>query len=513
MTGTGWRGLWARSHRAARGSAVALVTTAALTAIMVTVRGQVTPATTALVLVVPVVAATSVGGFAAGIFATFLCFAVYDFVFIPPYYTFYVNHPEDWAALCVYVVVCPLVARVLAVANAARSEAHRRADDARRLFNTSELLVQDLPTPRLLNTIVSSVRSAFGLEGAALLLPAAGHLDVVASTGAPLSEAEAARLSLSTGGPVNVLPAGTDPASLQAVALVANGKAVGLLAVRGAGASKAQQELLHAFANHLALALERAALREDAVKARLLEEVDQLRGALMGAVSHDLRTPLATIKLSASALLEVGPMPSPGDVKELAGLIDAQADRLERLVSNLLDMTRIQSGTLELRRQPVAVADLVEEALLMLGRAGSTADVQWDAPSYLPLVDVDHVLIRQVLANLIDNALKHSPPGAPVSVSATLSSGGKVKVSVCDSGRGVPAAARAGIFQTFNTRASGGQGGLGLAIAHAFVEAHGETIWVTEVGRSQPGAKFVFTLPIAHELDDPEDRGVGRVSS
>ena len=198
----------------------------------------------------------------------------------------------------------------------------------------------------------------------------------------------------------------------QTVALVATGQAIGLLAVRGSGGPKAEQELLRAFANHLALALERARLREEAVRARLLEEIDTLRRALVGAVSHDLRTPLATIKLSASALVDSGASLSPEDIKELAELVDAQADRLDRLVSNLLDMTRIQSGALELRRQPAALGDLVDEALLVLGRSGRSAEVDLVVPDDLPLVDVDHVLVRQVLANLLDNALRHSPPRA-----------------------------------------------------------------------------------------------------
>jgi two-component system sensor histidine kinase KdpD len=229
----------------------------------------------------------------------------------------------------------------------------------------------------------------------------------------------------------------------------------------------------------------------------LLEEIDTLRRALVGAVSHDLRTPLATIKLSASALVESGASLSPDDIKELAELVDAQADRLDRLVSNLLDMTRIQSGALEVRRQPAALGDLVDEALLVLGRSGRSAEVDWLLPDDLPLVDVDHVLVRQVLANLLDNALRHSPPRGAVTVSAAPSAAGKVEVRVTDSGPGVPPDERERIFQVFNRREAGGRGGLGLAIVQAFLEAHGERIWVEDARRGDGarGASFVFTLP------------------
>ncbi len=455
-------------------------------------------ATPALVLVVPVVSGVAVGGFAAGLVATAVCFVVYDFVFLPPYYTLYVDRAEDWVALGVYAVVMVLVSRVVAAANLAKAESEQSATEIRRLFDLSEMLVRELPAPKLLDTIVSSVKSGFNLEGVALLLPGAdGDLEVVASAGAPLSELDIRRLLAGAGDPVHLGPVAPERGNFQTVALVATGHAVGLLAVRGSGGSKAEQELLRAFANHLALALERARLRDEALRVRLLEEIDTLRRALVGAVSHDLRTPLATIKLSASALVDSGTSLSPDDIKELAELVDAQADRLDRLVSNLLDMTRIQSGALELRRQPAALGDLVDEALAVLGRTDRSAQVVWTAPDGLPLVDVDHVLVRQVLANLLDNALRHSPPRSLVTVSAAPVSGGKVEVRVSDSGPGVPPEERDRIFQVFNRREAGGRGGLGLAIVQAFVEAHGERIWVEDAHRAHGnrGASFVFTLP------------------
>jgi two-component system, OmpR family, sensor histidine kinase KdpD len=508
-----WHHTSSRWRKSVFGSLLAVAAAAALTACMVPLRSQLSPATTALVLVVPVVAGVSVGGALAGLVATVTCFFIYDLFFLPPYYTLYVQRAEDWAALGVYAVVMVLVARVVGVANAATAESQQREAEVRRLFDLSELLVRELPTPKLLDTIVNSVKEAFNLEGAALLLPFNGSLELAASAGRPLSDEEVQRLAASSGSPVSLEPAAPDGTNkaLQVVALVATEEAVGLMALRGAPWSRAEQQLLRAFANHLALALERAGLRDDAVRARLLEEVDRLRRALVGAVSHDLRTPLATIKVSASALLDSAASLGPGDVKELAELVDAQADRLDRLVSNLLDMTRVQSGALELRRQPASVADLVDEALLVLGRGKSAGDVRWDAPADLPLVDVDHLLVRQVLANLVDNAVRYSPPGAPVTVSARRVAGDKVEVRVTDSGPGVPATEQERIFQMFNRREAGGRGGLGLAISQAFLDAHGERIWVEDASSrgGENGASFVFTLPVLvapkHDADRAPD--------
>ena len=509
-------------RRPLAGSLLALALTASLAGAMLALRTELSTATTALVLVVPVVAGVAVGGFTAGLVATASCFLVYDYVFIPPYYTLYVSRAEDWVALAVYGVVMVLVAQVVARAKQARGEAQRRAAEVRRLFDLSELLVRGSSGEELLVNIVNAVKAAFELEGAALLMARDGELEVAASAGVPLSEDEVRHLSVASAVPVRLWPAqapgtpppgrprarrtgggrgGDGPEGIQAVVLATSGQAIGLLALRGTRGARGERDLLGAFANHLALALQRAQLSEGALRARLLEEEDRLRRSLVGAVSHDLRTPLATIKVSASTLLD-NPTLSPVDIKELAELLDAQADRLDRLVSNLLDMTRIQSGALELRRQVVAVGDLVDEALLVLGRATSVGSVRWHAASDLPAVDVDPLLIRQVLANLIDNALRHSPPGKPVSVSARCSepTAGeqKVELSVYDLGPGVPGAERSKIFQMFNQREAGGRGGLGLAIASAFLEAHGERIWVGE-GPTGRGARFAFTLPVARE--------------
>lgn len=463
-------------------------------AVMFSVRSHLSVATSALVLVVPVVAGVAVGGFPAGVVATAAGFLVYDFVFIPPYYTLYVGAAQNWVALGVYAVVMVITARVVAQLNDAREEAQWRAVEARRLFDLSEMLVREAPLPELLQTSVAAVRQAFALEGAALLLPSHGRLTLVASVGVPLSEDELRHLATADSSPVSLESALVGPGEIQAVPLVASGRAIALLALRGLPITGQGNEQLQAFVNHLALALERAELRDEAVRAQLLSEVDRLRRSLVGAVSHDLRTPLASIKVSASALLDPDAALAPTDARELAGLIDEQADRLERLVSNLLDMTRIQSGSLELRRSPGEVRDLVSEALSLLGPA-ERERVSWRGAADLPLVAVDHVLIRQVLVNLIDNATRYSPPGAKVTVDAAARPDGLVEVSVTDEGRGIAADRRASLFEMFDQGEAGGRGGLGLAIAQAFVEAHGQRIWLDEVVSG--GARFVFTLPVA----------------
>ena len=484
---------WSASRRqAVVGSLWAVGMVVGLGAVMFAVRSHLSVATTALVLVVPVVAGVAIGGFPAGVAATVAGFLVYDFVFIPPYYTLYVGAAQNWTALGVYAAVMVIMARVVSQLNVARREAQWRAAEVRRLFDLSELLVRESPLPEVLQTVVGAVSQAFNLDGAALLFPSEGRLSLVASVGTPLSEEELDHLGPASSSPVSLESARVHPGDVQAVPLVASGEAIALLALRGLPPSGHGNELLQAFANHLALALERAELREEALRAQLLGEVDRLRRSLVGAVSHDLRTPLASIKVSASTLADPEASLGRSDVRELAGLIDEQADRLERLVSNLLDMTRIQSGALELRRQPCAVGDLVAGAISLLG-SPERERVIWRFGTDVPLVDVDHVLIRQVLANLIDNATRYSPTDSKVTVEAVARPDGRVEVSVTDEGSGIPPDERSNVFEMFNRREAGGRGGLGLAIAQAFVEAHGQQIWIDDgIPR---GARFVFTLP------------------
>lgn len=484
-----------RRRQIALGTAWSIILVFGLGAAMLPLRGHLSVATTALVLVVPVVVGVATGGLVAGIIATAAGFLVYDFVFIPPYYTLSVGQAQNWTALAVYVVVMFIVAQVVARLDLTKAEANRRATEVRRLFDLSELLVRESGAAELLDTIVTTVSQAFDLDGAALLLPIEGRLALAASAGIALSEQELSEISAATQVPVRLGTAWMESEGVQVVPLSPSGQPIGLLVLRGLTSGRKDQDLLRAFANHLALALERSQLREQALRAQLLEEIDRLRRSLVGAVSHDLRTPLATIKVSTSALLDLdAPIAGP-DARELVGLIDVQTDRLDRLVSNLLDMTRIQSGALEVRCQPTTLSELLDEALEVLGPSEEFQSVIFTPQEDLPFVNVDHVLTCQVIANLIDNAIRYSPAGAPVIVSAERASNDTIEVSVSDKGPGIPEAERASIFHMFNRREAGGRGGLGLAIAWAFIDAHKERIWVRE--KNGGGSCFVFTLPIA----------------
>jgi two-component system sensor histidine kinase KdpD len=420
-------------------------------------------------------------------------------VFTPPYYTPWVGSAENWVAPGVYVVVMLLVARVVSGMAAARLEAGRQKEEIRKLFELSNLLVGHKPLAELLGLIVSTLQDAFDLRSVAVLLASGGRLEVAACAGEPL-----ARLELDMVVPDVALNGGApsyqENHSMLSIALAANGHPIGYLVLRGDTIALHAREPFLTFANQTALALERAQLREEAMRAKLLEEVGRLAKSLVAAVSHDLRTPLASIKMSASTLSDPDLELAPERRQELAQLIDQQADRLARLAANLLDMGRIQAGVLEPRRELISLPDLIVDAVRGLAATVDPARVHMVLPEDLPLVDVDHLLIGEAVFNLLENAARHAPAGAPIVVAAENREDGTIEVSVSDTGPGVPHSERMAVFGMYNRRKADGGAGLGLAIARAFVEAHGETIWVDDCPGG--GARFCMTLPTPIHLEE-----------
>jgi two-component system sensor histidine kinase KdpD len=289
-------------------------------------------------------------------------------------------------------------------------------------------------------------------------------------------------------------------ALLRQIPLTAAGRPVGLLVLRGPALDVHDRALLATFANHAALAIERAQLRNKALRAELLQEVDEWRAALVGTVAHDLRTPLASIKVAVSDLREPGLVLPEAARRDLLETIEEQTDRLTRLVSTVLDLWRLEAGARRPRREPVAMDDLIDEAAALVESSLEASRLRRVVEPDLPPLEVDPTLMAQALANVLENAARHSPPKAEILVEATRRKGSmnEIELAVSDSGPGVPPDQREVIFELFHRGADGGRAGLGLAIAKAFVEAHGGYI---EVGAARGGgARFVLTVPAASSL-------------
>lgn len=245
----------------------------------------------------------------------------------------------------------------------------------------------------------------------------------------------------------------------------------------------------------LTVALVITTLQRRALVAQRAAEAERLRNALLSSVSHDLRTPLAVVTGAASTLLEENLAES--DRKELTGSILSEADRLNRLVQNLLDMTRVESGKLEVKKQWLPLEEVIGSALVRAERLIGARDVTTKLPEEMTLVPIDSLLIEQVLLNLIDNAVKHTPPGGPIHIEARTQQGSPsmVEIEVADRGPGLTDEEAPKVFDKFHRGSAKHAGaGLGLTICRGIVTAHGGEIRARS--RDGGGASFVFTLPI-----------------
>jgi two-component system sensor histidine kinase KdpD len=286
-------------------------------------------------------------------------------------------------------------------------------------------------------------------------------------------------------------------ARVSAIPLVAQGSAVGVLvlAPRDGVADAGLFEFLESVGAQVALALARARLADEAKAAALVARTEELKASLLSAVSHDLRTPLGTLKGSATLLRDGGALEPAARGAILDGMVE-EAERLERLVTSLLDMSRVQSGTIAVRREWLPLDELVGGALAAVDRAleGRVVSVEVDPDA--PLVSADPVLVERVLVNVLDNAAKYTPAGSPIEVRARVE-GGVAEIEIRDHGPGFPPGDEERLFEKFQRGAAGEVrgAGLGLAIARGFAEAHGGTLTLRRP--SGGGAALVLHLPSA----------------
>jgi two-component system sensor histidine kinase KdpD len=431
--------------------------------------------------------------------AAVLSVAAFDFFFVPPYLTFAVSDTQYAVTFAVMLIVSLLIStlavRVRAQAEAARSREQR----TQVLYSMSRELAAAKTTDEVARAASRHVSDV--LHGAAeVLLPSGdGRIAPSSLAGAPgdVREAAVAQWALDHG---RLAGLGTDTlpgASALYLPLRGTQSTLGVLGVRPDPAllplAPDQVDLLESLAHQAASGLERVRLASDAEEARLAAETERLRSTLLSSVSHDLRTPLAAITGAASTLLD-SPRLDPGVERELKEAIHEEADRLNRLVTNLLDMTRLDSGSVSLNRDWESLEELVGTALARLGRPLKERAVSVDIPADLPPVPVDGVLIEQVIVNLLENALKYTPLGSPIAITARLDRGVAV-VEIADEGPGLPPGAEEQVFEKFYRGGHGQRGfGLGLPICKAIVSAHGGRIWAEN--RRPQGAAFRFTLPL-----------------
>src|SRR5262245_58042947 len=408
--------------------------------------------------------------------ASILSVAVLDFLFVPPVFTFAVTDVRYLFTFVVMLVVglvtSSLAARIRMQADAAREREQRTAA----LYAMSRELASTRGLEELLKIAVRHISEVFRSQ-VVVLLPGSGGESLESSSCGQYA-VDSNELGVAKWVHEHHQPAGLGTATLPGAAalylpLQAPRGPVGVIGIRPADRheldSPDQLHQLETFSNQTALAIERAHLADEAQHAQVRIETERLRNSLLSSVSHDLRTPLATIKGAATSMLDNGATLDARTRKELLESVREESDRLNRLVQNLLEMTRLESGALQLRKEWHPLEEVVGAALSRLGKELADRRVDTQVPRDLPLVPIDDVLIEQVLVNLLDNAVKYTPASSPIRILAT-STDEAVTVEVADHGPGLPRGDEDRAFEQFYRGTPGGRGaGLGLAISQGIV--------------------------------------------
>jgi len=435
--------------------------------------------------------------------AAFVNVASFDFLFVPPRFSFAVSDLQYLLTFAVMLVVALVIANLVASVRAQTRVAGARERRTALLYAMSRELAATRSFPNIARVAIKHVAETFASHAVVLMPDPDGRLRHPEAGPIPGS-LEQADLSVAQWVFDHGRPAGLGTDTLPAAAaqylpLAGTTRTLGVLAVRPTQRRRLllpeQRHLLETFAGQIALAIERSQMAEQAELARVAAETESLRNTLLASISHDLRTPLAVITGAASALSDPGLSLQPDDRAKLARSIDTKSREMSELISNVLDLMRFETGEVKLRRDWQTVDDLVGTALARLSGRFSDHPVDIALPAELPAVFVDGPLVTQVLVNLLDNAVKHTPAGTRIHV-ATESHSEFVRIVIADDGPGLPPGDPEVLFAKFQRgreESNAGGAGLGLAICKAIVRAHGGQI--TAMQRPAGGAEFSFTLP------------------
>lgn len=509
-------------RRQPAGIAVAAISVVVLTLLVAVLEDTFGVPNASAAYLLAVVAAAALIGTGSAIVAAVGGFLAYDYFFIEPLHTLTVQDPGEWLNLVLLLVVGVVVGQLAGLQRQRAQAAVAGQREALALFRISRALATSGDTPGALPQILDVLRDEVELtrawvalgegsdrvrvaadtaNGAVPLIPATYHALQQRPEDQP---AEWVRIH----SPKRPGPARPGEVKLEGepfrIKIMASGHELGSVwAVRSRGSlnpDRPQTRLLSAAADQIGQALERDQLAVEATSAEIARRSDALKSALLDSVSHDLRTPLASIRAAAGSLMDPGAGWGPQDQRDAAAAIDREAERLNRLVSNLLDLSRIEAGGLKPQTGTFVVADLVDHTLGRLRPLLAVREVTVDVPETLPPVRVDDVYMDQVLTNLLENAARYTPPNAPIRISGAQRRPDTVTVTVEDGGPGVPPEAMSRLFDKFYRVSRVGEGarrgtGIGLTVVRGLAEAMGGRV---DVRRSALGG-------LAFDLDLPAD--------
>ena len=500
-----------------------------------------------LVYLLVVLTLASTRGLYAAILASVGAFLSFDFFLVPPVYTFTIAKFDEWLALFVFLVTAIITGQLASALRKRAEQARRREHETRILYELVRATNSEEDLNRQLSIVARAVVDVFaswGVRDCEILLPdGKSRLTVQGSASQPADQVKLSPDEEATASwvmtqaqtvelhDVSLVPQKSGDYGPRAIVrstatkeavrryirmiplkmgqqaigvlclfmeddprLIALEKSLGMERER----SNSQTAFFWTFVDQATAVIERARLRRESLQIELLQRTDALRAALLSSVSHDLRTPLSSIKAAASSLLQEEVQWDDEARRSFALSIESEADRLNRLVANLLDMSRIESGALKPEKEWYPIDELIHDVLGRMQPVLEGRTIHTDLPDDLPPVKLDYLQIDQVLTNLIENALRYTPAGSPIEI-GVQAIGDRMIISIADHGPGIPAADRERVFDKFyrvmetqTARTIGS--GLGLAVSRGLVEAHGGRIWVEN--RKGGGAIFRFTLPL-----------------
>jgi len=437
------------------------------------------------------------------LFATLSSIAAFDFFFVPPYYTFAVNDVRHVVTFIVMFIISLVISRLTLRVRQQAESARTRERRTAALYLLSRDLVRERGTERLSELAIKHISDVFDSQ-VVILVPDEHNRLAISAGGSSIFTPDQQDLSVAQWVFEHRQPAGLSTDTLPGakalyLPLIASGGPVGVVGIepRTAGDVFEPEQLhyLEAFANQAAIALERSFLAVATQHALLKAETESLRNTLLSSISHDLRTPLSAITGAATTLLQNDISLDKQNRLELLHTIQEEAEHLNRIMKNVLDMTRLESGAITVNKEWQPLEEIVGAVLNRLGERLNDHPVTVSLQGNLPLIPFDSLLLEQVFMNLFDNAIKYSPPGTPLELSASESFY-TVTIELADRGPGIPPGDEEHIFDKFvRGRAAGGGVGLGLAICRTIIAAHGGKIWAEN--REGGGAVFRFTLSAA----------------
>ena len=461
-------------RREVAGAATGVVLLALVTPVCIALRGTLGLAGDVPIYLLVVIVTSLVGGFLPAVAAAIVGILLLNYFLVPPIHTLTIDRPENILALVVFLIAAVLVSRVVDLAARREAEAARSGAEAETLLALATSMLRGETAPAAL---LQRVRETFGMRGASLFRRDGEAWLSIAQAGASP--------------PV-------DPDTADAVAPVDEQT---MIALSGRRLPVEDQRVLSAFAVQIGVGLRQIELAEAAKAIEPLVEEERQRTTLLNAVSHDLRTPIASAKAAVAGLRARDVVWSDTDRDELLATADTELDRLTDLVTNLLDLSRLQAGVLPVLLAPVGLDDVVARAL---DHVADGVAVTVNVPASLPEVRADAGLLERVVANLVQNALRFAPPDVPVEVRADVAGDG-IELRVIDRGPGIPADAAVQVFAAFqrrdDTRAHGAGLGLGLAIARGLTEAMGGSV----LAEATPGGGATLVVTLVADRHEREE--------